>query len=361
MATADTSVQIKPTVINRQQVDAIEARAQVLADKLATNSDLTAEIELAVKINDDNKKSTFGLHLTLTDMFTAEELAALPEVGSMAGQTDNFDQYRYTDTNGAKRNGSFWRKMAQDHPVGAAYMRQIEAIVDASKVNNAFTGMNDGQRKREKKELEGKFNTFLTKMKDAFSLFSAIKVANELPGVVVDYAMEPELDDKGHIVFTDEKKTDPSMIYSNTTQPIRVGHKFKPDVCKYYTVPNFLRLNVEKCSLNGGTYEAFITSNARDVEPPTGDGIEVKTFIQFESAMAGMVNWIDQVKADTKMVKYLIAQFKGANSDARILTMFDLIEGLSVVSELPEIKTRYEQLVVDGADRKSAAAIKLAA
>lgn len=345
-----STVEIQPTVISVQAANAVVTRAETFAGKLALNADLTTEIEAAIKASDDNKKSTFGIHLTLSEMFSAAELAELPEPGSMSGQTDNFDRYKYTDTNGAKRNGSFWRNMAQAHPVGAHYMNVITATVDASKVANAYTSMSEGQRKQHKKDAEGSFNAFLVKMKDAFSAFGAIIRANELPGVVVSYAEDVQLDDKGHIVKDD--KGEPVMIYADTTQPIRVGHKMKPDVCRYYTIPNFLRLDPAKASLNGGTYEAFITSNNRDVEGPQGDGIEIKTFIQFESAMAGMTNWLEQVKADPKMVKYLIAQFKGAGSDTRILTAFDLIEMFSIVTELPDIKARYEQLVIDGSTRK---------
>src|SRR6267154_292875 len=98
---------IKAAVINRQQVDAMEAASAKLAEKLASNEALTVEIDTAIKINQDDKKSTFGLHLTLAEMFSVDELRNLPEVGSMAGQTDNFDLYRYVDLNGAKRNGSF--------------------------------------------------------------------------------------------------------------------------------------------------------------------------------------------------------------------------------------------------------------
>lgn len=346
-----TSTEIQPTVISVAAATAVVTRAETFAVKLAGNAELTTEIEAAIKATDDSKKSTFGIHLTLMDMFTADELKELPEPGSMSGQTDNFDRYKYTDTNGAKRNGSFWRSMAQSHPVGSRYMAIIAATVDASKVANAYTSMSEGQRKQHKKDAEGSFNTFLVKMKDAFSAFAAIDRANELPGVVVSYAMDVELDDKGHIVKDD--KGEAVMVYADTTQPIRVGHKMKPDVCRYYTIPNFLRLDPAKATLNGGTYEAFITSNNRDVDGPSGDGIEIKTFIQFESAMAGMTNWLEQVKADAKMVKYLIGQFKGAGSDARILTAFDLVEMLSIVTELPEIKTRYEQLVIDGNTRKT--------
>lgn len=339
---------IKASVISRQQVDAMEAASAKLAEKLASNEALTTEIETAIKINQDDKKSTFGLHLTLMEMFTVEELRELPEVGSMAGQTDNFDLYRYVDLNGAKRNGSFWRKMAQDHPSGAKYMSTIAAIGDATKVNNAYTVMNDGQRKLHKKDATKAFDAFLTKMKDAFATFGAIDKANELPGVVVSYAETPELDDKGNIVYTDDKRTEISMIYADTTQPIRVGHKVRADVCQYYTIPNFLRLDPAKATLNGGTYEAFITSNNRDVEGPAGDGIAVDTFIQFESATAAATNWLEKVKANPAHIKMLLAQYRTTGSDDRLMTLFNLAEQLTIVTELPEFKSRYEKLVIDG-------------
>src|SRR5437879_2687093 len=199
-----STVEIQPTVITRHQADAVEARASTLADKIAANDGMTAEIELAIKASDDNKKSTFGIHLALMDIFSAEELANLPEPGSMSGQTDNFDRYKYTDTNGAKRNGSFWRSMAQAHPVGAKYMGVIAAVVDASKVANAYTSMSEGQRKQHKKDAEGSFNAFLVKMKDAFSAFGAIIKANELPGVIVTYAEDVQLDDHGKIAKDDK-------------------------------------------------------------------------------------------------------------------------------------------------------------
>lgn len=341
---------IKAAVINRQQVDAMEAASAKLAEKLASNEALTVEIDTAIKINQDDKKSTFGLHLTLAEMFSVDELRNLPEVGSMAGQTDNFDLYRYVDLNGAKRNGSFWRKMAQDHPSGAKYMNTIAAIGDATKITNAYTAMSEGQRKQNKKDAQKAFDAFLTKMKDAFATFGAMDKANELPGVVVTYSMEPELDDKGNIVYEDDKRTVMSMVYTDSTQPIRVGHKVRADVCQYYTIPNFLRLDPAKATLNGGTYEAFITSNNRDVDGPAGDGIAVETFIQFESATAAVTNWLEKVKANPAHIKMLLTQYRTAGSDDRIMTVFNLAEQLTIVTELPEFKARYEKLVIDGYD-----------
>lgn len=340
------------------QVKNVEEQAQKLADKLASNPDLTAEFENAIEVAEENKRTTFAIHLSLRDMFTAEELEALPVFDSKEWERPKdsnmpFDKFKYKDANGTEKTGSFYRLAASKHPIGVAHLKVLKEITDSTTVKNQYSAMNESDLRALKRTENAKYETYFTKFRLALSTFSAMKAGNELGTVVVEYVTIPKMDD-GKIVYQQDGKT-PVMVFTPDPQCIRVKDKHVPDNSKRFTIPNFLRLDVDVARNNGGTYEAYITSNKRSAQTPEGTAIKIEKIEEFEAISAAVAHFFIRLRADAKALGAVIKHYNAAGSDDRLWTLSLMKDGIELITELPEMRKRLDDMEVSGKQVKLAA------
>lgn len=346
----------KSGILTSVEVKNVEAQASALAAKLASSADLNNEFANAIQVAEDNKLTTFSIHLTLKDLFSADELAALPLFDSKEwerpeGSNTPFDKFKYKDPGtGAEKTGSFYRLTAAKHPIGVAHFNVLKKMADsrATGVNNEYSAMTDHDLRAAKRTENERYETFFTKFRLALSTFPKMVEGNTLGTVIVDYVKVPKLDENGRIVFKDDGKT-PVMVFTKDSQCIMVQDKFVPTNARRFTIPNFLRLDVETAKLNGGTYEQYITSNKRSGnEGGEGDGIKIEKAETFESMTAAQVHWLMTIKADTSKTGGLIKYYSGAGSDDRLWTLAQLEDLISIVTQVPAIRKRIDQMLIDG-------------
>lgn len=347
--------------LNAMQHKSIEDKAKQFADVLGANEELNQEFQRAIVAKQEDRKSTAYIHFVIKDMFKPEEIAAWPALDSKewehaANSNEPYDRFKYKD-NGTEKEGSFFRLTAQYHPIGAALKAQIKLIVDAvNGVKNEYTDMNKGLREARKKELNDDYTTFYSKFRLAVALFPAMTRANaEIDAVTVSYALVPRVDDTGKLVYGTDKK--PEMVYADATRIIKVTNKYQPDVCEYFSIPNFLKLNVERALANGGKYEDYTTSNKRETEEPSGDKVPtINNVNEFESFVYSMCNYLEMLKSEPAKLGGVVQAFKGAGSDEKVGALFQLMEDMTIITMVSDIKKRGDQLLIDGFKRTKKAA-----
>lgn len=356
---------LKPkSVLTSTRAKELERSADALATKLATSEDLTKSFWHAINTEFASKLTTAEVHFSLFDMFDdAQEIADWPLVGSIEGYTDKrpFDLFKYKDSEGKEQPGSYWRMVATHHPVGIELHKMIQKIVDSDKdgVKNEFTKLSPGDRKREKEDWSGKFTTFFGKLKMGVQLYHKMEDARaRLPTITVDYDRNPVVDEKtGKVVIEDgEPVTEINMKSPRiicVTDKVGKGNRF-------FTIPNFLRLDVDRALAAGGKYEDFITSNGREAEDESDEIVEnpVKIVhpVDFENVTVQTLHYLNAIKNSVPAHKGLLAFYQAAGSDDRLQTLFNLYEVLSILTENPDLKKRAEALGIGTQTPEQAAA-----
>lgn len=359
-------------MITLTQARALTTSAGVLASKLATSAQLTGHIKAAIKVANENKISVSNIHFDLfgkpggdpiAGLFSEDEALLLPEVGSEQGKTSDkpYDLFTYKDAEGRERKDvSWWRLVAEQHPIGAGYMDEFEALRVCEQVNNKYTSMSVAERKKIKADLKADFNTFYSKLRLAVMCYHMmIDVSERLDGIViVDYAMKPKLgDDKRAIKGGDGKVI--MIVDRDSPQVIEVTDATNPKTGKFFTMANFVRLNVELTLAGEKNYGAFITSNKRgdgDEEETEDEGIKVTTPKQFEDATIAIEHYINAGKKDTALFRGLVSYYTASNADDRIKTLANMVDLLAMLTEHKDVKAKLDAITFDGtvADKKAA-------
>jgi hypothetical protein len=338
-------------VYNLTQVRALQTAASSMAEKMAKDGDLTETIVFGIDAKVDAQRSSFAIHLYLRQMFDADEIAALPIVGSKekdaAGNANNNpDIVEYTDLNGNKKSVSFWRTVASSHPIGKMHLDAIQAITDSDKVQNQYTGKPKHDLNDLKKTHQDKFTTFFGNLRQAVALFDAIDKGNEVPGVKVELAMVAKRDDKGKPVMENGQ---PVMEPTPSVQCVKVSDATDPSAARYFTITNYLRLK----PLNASDYASFIVSNKRQPDNNTKPGVQIAKISEFEDASIAMVAFVNSLKATKSGVANFIKHYIEKGSDDRLLTLAALADDLDIVLGAKAVKDKLDSLRL-GVESKAA-------
>jgi len=339
-------------VYNQAQVRALQSSASAIAVKMAAVPGLNDVFEQGIEAKIDAQRSAFGIHLYLLQAFTADEIKAFPVVGSkekdeFGKANNNPDIVEYTDLNGTKKTVSFWKTVAVTHPIGKHHTDAIQAIVDSDKVKNAYTGRPKADNDDAKKMHQTKFTTFFGNLRQAVALFDAMRRGNEVKGVKVELAMVQARGEDGKPKFDGDN---PVMEPTPSVQCIKVSDKADPAAARYFTVTNFLRLDPDKAIAAGEGYVNYITSNKRG----TGDaesedkGVKIEKITEWDDFTIAAVEFLRQIKSRASTVQALLKHYSGAGSDDALLTVFDLAEELTIITEVKALKDRAETLQVNG-------------
>lgn len=339
-------------ILQNKQHLAFQSSARALGDVFAAIEPLTISLNKAVETKFEDQLSLAAVHFDLFDNWTVngeapsdEYLASLPVPGSIEGHvTGNkpFDIYYYKDLDGNKQRGSYWDGVRDRHPFVIGLRKQIEGVEALS--------IPAYEKKSTKADLQSKLSTFNNKLRSAVALFFKMQEANEELGSVVEvgYAEKAVLNSKGEPVIDPETKQVKTEINRTTPRLIIVRDlaRQKEGIAEAYTIPNFLRLNVEIAKANGGTYAAFIKSNARgtpEEEQPV-EQAKIDSPVAFESNTATMLHFLNGAKQshNSHLFKSLLAHYSGAGSDDRLQTLANLRDQIDVVLGMPQLKARVE-------------------
>lgn len=336
--------------ISSNRAHAIEQAAKLAAEKMAGDDDLNKQIDANVTAREDVQRGPFIIHTMLLDIFDADELNAMPEPGSFAATANdngNFDRYKWKDTTGATRNGSYYAELTRLLPRGITIHTELEKIRVRKDVKNEFSPdkMTDADVSARKKRLQRQLTTVQGNVRLAMGLWFGMAKGNAVTGVVVDYAKKPKRDDKGKVV-----KKDDQIVYEydfDATDPIKVQDKDRPEFAQYFSVTNFLRLDADVANDKGGGYDNYIASNAREQSEEEGSaGYPIESTDNLGSAMLSVLNYLDKKKSDTKSLDFLYKMLRKEGGETILRTFFDLEEVLSMVTHKAEFKAKYEAIVV---------------
>lgn len=330
------------------------------AARMAESTALTDHIERAIEVAKDNKITVNTIHFDLfgtpngnyeDGIFKAEDYPLLPEVGSEEGKTGNkpFDYCEFKNSAGVMEDRYFWRSVAEQHPVGAALMAKANKIARREKEQNEYTDWETADAERELKDVRADFGTFYSKLKLAVQCHHMMRAVGEQlsDAVTVDYFQVPRLDAKGKQVKAADGKT-PIYDLAESAQIIEVKNAADPrnPARKFFTIPNFCRLNVELTLAGEGNYAAFITSNKRGEQDDDDDDaekhIKINSVKDFEDAMIAAVHFVNGIKKTSKGIKE-VTQYIAAD-DGRVSTLFALDDALSIWTGIKELKDRADAL-----------------
>lgn len=342
--------------ITAAQVKNVEQNSASTAAMLAALPDLGSVVQAVIDTGEDNKRSPMAIHRVLRDELTGEDRATWPILGSKPGEYPNggFDLYEYVDGNGSTKQGSYWRNVAKMYPIGSAIHAKLKSLADSETVKNEYSGMGEAEKIALKKRLNAQFTYFNTNFRMAVQLFDRMEQANEeLPLVSVTYCQRVKRDDKGKLVMNGDK---PVMVDDDdSVTPIKVSDTTDASRARYFTVANFLKLKVEETKAKGGLWEDFILSNKRQPKTPENVSINVTNIDQFEDATIALEKFLKDIKAAGKIGE-LVKFYQAAGSDDRVATLFTMIEDLSILTELPALKKRADDLAAAGYEPKAKAA-----
>lgn len=345
-----------------------------IAARMAGSATLTEHIETAIRVARENKITVNNIHFDLfgtpngnfeDGIFSEADYALLPVVGSEEGKTGNlpFDYCEFKNSAGVMEDRYFWRSVAEQHLVGAEYITKAKAIADREKTRNQYTDWEEADADRELKDTRADFGTFYSKLKLAVQAFHMMKEVGEklADQVAVDYFQVPRLDKQGKQV----KDAKGVVIYdlAESAQIIEVKNAADPrnPARKFFTLANFVRLNVELTLAGEGNYAAFITSNKRGEDEPELDEtkhIKIENNKDFEDGMIAALHFINGIKAKSSSLKEAVKYISA--DDGRVQTLYALEDALAIFTGIPELKKRNDALGT-GTDTPKEAAAKVAA
>lgn len=355
-------------ILSNAQNIVFRREADAFAGVLATSKELTAAFEEAIAIDFENALTTANIHFTLFESVPGldeEKLKALPYPSTVEGYTGNkpYDIFWYKDLDGNKQRASYWGYVRDLHPVGAAIRKELQAITDGAKkdVKNAYSDdvMSQHDRDSEKKDWNKKLTTFSNKLKMAVQCYFKMEEARTEMGAIieVDYDTKAKLDDKGNPVI--ENKQVVMEINRKSPNLIVVSDKARKGTAARFSISNFIRLNVETAKANGGTYGAFIKSNARETpeEEQPKPQAQVGTPADFESVTATTLHFLNGAKSSHNghMFRSLVGYYSAAGSDDRLQTLVNLRDQIDVILGVKEIKQRVDAFTMTPAEKRAAA------
>lgn len=349
-------------ILTTNEAAQISAKAGNAASFLAQSSDLTAQFNHAVEVKFEDQLSTAAIHFSLMEHMAEHEEMSFdmwPEVGSIEGHTGNkpFDLFRYKNPEGRETDGSFWRVVAERHPVGKLILDERSMVSQSQQENvkNRYSTMPEHERKRAKADLDGKFTTFYGKLRMAVQLYHQMRdVHVRLPSVTVGYDTNPVIGNDGKAVIGKDGRPE-TEINRKSPRLIMVQDATNAARAMLFSIPNFLRLSVDKTLAGDKTYGTFITSNKREKPPETPPEFHVNSPVAFETATSKELHYLEAARKDAKDFRALIAYYSENGADDRVKTLVNLHDALSLILEHKDVKVKVDALTMGTETAKAAA------
>jgi hypothetical protein len=353
----------------------LHTEAGKLAQLMATSAPLTASIDNAIQIARENKITVSNIHFDLfgdpvggvDGVFSAlseEQLNALPAVGSEEGKTGNlpYDKFEFKNAEGKAEKRAFWRMVAEQYPAGAHVQDKLEKLRVRQQVQNEYTELSDADAKKLKDDLNADFTALYSKLRIAVQCwFMMREVAEKLDGVVtVNYAQKPVIDPKTKRVTIGADKQPVYELDRTSPQIMEVTDATNPKAGKFFTMANFVRLNVELTLAGEANYGAFITSNKRGDADADSEDIEadeqvkIDSPLRFENGTIAFHHYLNAVKGNQPLFRGLIAYYTKSGCEDRVRTLVELTDMLALVAEHKDVKAIAEKLTVGAGGDKSA-------
>lgn len=331
----------------------LQAQAKGIAAELAKDEALTTEIEALITRDHENKLSVVKLHFQLEDTLAGigmEKVQSWPVPDTIQGHVgDNvaYDWYRYKDTDGNIKTASFWNLVREEHPVIVKHRAVLKRLADDK-------DMHDEDKAAPKRVAQNAISAFNGRFRDALLLFFKMSEANDAflsTGILsVTYAERVVMEkgkpkvEKGKVVTErDDERQDCILVTDLVSKKV-----------KSFTIPNFLRLNVDVAKAKGGTYGDFIKSNARTPGGGEGEGtFKMDGPEGFEGGTATTLNYLNGAITDDAHWRRLVAHYNAAGSDDRLQTLVNLRDTIDKLLNVKPIKARVDAWMA-GAEKDAA-------
>lgn len=320
-------------------VNATHLKAAQFASKAAGNADLLAELSAQIEREEKAKVAPLKLARLFRTVYSAEELALFPIVGSELDPKKPtnrpVDRYKYDvrDENNKKVpiRGSFFNDFADDLPSGKEIRKELDAC---AKISGAPL------RSRQTKKFEGRQQSNRTVVKNAFRLIQAMDEIARISGGKVE--LYHDFDDVTPKAFADMKDqtidhdtlTRPVMadgkptgeteqfirVYTSSKKPVFAGSTQNRKSFDHYAVSQIIGLDLEKFEAKGGNWDAFEAAMKREPNPDKNNEVPAVTYKNFVSFAAHMLNFL----ANQDNIDAIKRALTKAEADDLIVTLNDL-------------------------------------
>jgi hypothetical protein len=341
-------------------ISAVSQLARGFAAKIADDKHFAETINTAIQAGEANKKSPYNFYLDMRRVH-GKELDTFPIPGTSAELNDpkhphsnNPDRYEVLATDGqTKIKGSFSQDYADSLPIAVSILKVLTEIKEETG-NFTPSKMKAGQLKKEKNKFSARLQTIRSNVKTAINFHHKFEAVNAMQGVEAEITQEEMLDDNEQVVK--DAKGQPVMQYADAVEPIAVHDTKRKGFSRFFSVKGFLKLDVDAANEAGGGWERLIATLEREPQTPENDNsnqVNVSNMAQYNNAVAALNTFFEGLKATDKGLPRLLKDLRGAGSEPLLEGMFDLYEHLSIVTEAPEFKRRYDEITLG--EKKAAA------
>lgn len=292
--------------LNIANITATKGHVQAVAFARKGGAALSKAFHEIADAKEQERRGPIVMMVTLERIFTDEEAAAIPVVGSKQGETGNkpFDRYtaEITTQDGKKKvPGSWFTDVVKASGEGEAISLRIQQVTDAMQpagnvdAPEDIRAMNFIQRKQELKRLRERFATMRTALTKGAMLWHQLVAVNSMNPNRVKAQLP--VDTEGNVIGNFIRVTDPT----------------DPEQLELLNVGGFLQFDPEKAAKDpdGGTIASLKATAARAPRktPVTGNAATIPQNVEqvktlFNVLASGLDNGTDQGK---KMEAALLA------------------------------------------------------
>lgn len=311
----------------------LDNRAVTLAAGIS--ADTWGDLETINEADKNKKLSGIIIHERIEADFNPQQIMMFPAPGSTVDgangtpiSLDNPDKAMvWSDEAGKEVAHYFYVDLIEATPKGRQLKAQIKAIDDATNERQGYSkelrALGKDGRKTMKADLTSEFNIY----KNTF--MNGIKL------ILQKRAFDTLL--TGKIGYEIMRKADGSI--SGAAKPIKIFDASKAGgVSDVVSVSTFNSYDVDECYGNGGTFQALLDTVKRDGDGPKGDGINVDSFEEMESAVYALSSYLDKVGGDEKLEAALFKHLKAAGNGSFVGAIFKLNSFLDDYTVKPDLR-----------------------
>lgn len=337
-----------------KQAISIQSEAHAAASAIKSDSILNTTLRDELERREESKRTPLHIMQAFTEMEEAGTLkvSELPEPDS-GPEGNNPDKYEETIPNSKRtRKGSFWKDFFMSVPFVKKNVDDLERVKTAAGKEppvelKDLTNKGPAWLEAEKKMLSARVNAAVNVGYQGIRLYWQFAKLNEYPNVEYEIAT----DDNGDI----QRRTNPIVIFELFPEKNSEGKPHpkagqRTAMLRYFSVGEFLALNIDKALEKGGTFESLWRSGQR--EPQTPDlSATVQTIDTFSEFTAAMWYFAQRPKAYDQGVNY----FLNDEHAAELKTLRDVSIYIDKILGNRAVQAKLDKLDVETHEEKKVA------
>lgn len=290
-----------------KQAVSIQSEAFEAARKIKADGRLNTVLRDETERREESKRTPLHVMQALIEEIGEDELRDMPEPDS-GPEGNNPDKYEETIPNSKRtRKGSYWKDFFHTVPFVKKHAEHLEKVKLAAgkeppvELKDLY---NKGPAwlEAEKKMISARVNSAVNVGYNGVRLFWQFDRLSEYPNIEHDVLT----DDNGDL----ERRTNPIVIFelfpaknSEGKDHPKAGQR--TGMLRYFSVGEFLALNINRALEKGGTFESLWRSGKREPETPDLSST-VQTIDTFSEFTAAMWYFAQRPKAYDQGVNYFL-------------------------------------------------------